>query len=407
MKRRIIWGLVLAISLVVLSGAWFLKNYERVSVPTVEEPQREARRNRFLALERLFERRQRPITTANTVFAIDRLPAEGTLLLDNGRRRQIDARRSDAILDWVSRGGYLIIAAERRAVDDPILKRLGVGWYRPPVPAAKAADPPPAEADADDDPEEEPEEKTEAPKPSLTCPAPDSFDAYIPGIDEGFRVEWGRGGLNASTRPPEWRAGRDKEQNFLLHFTHGAGAITVVADFSPFDNRRLGTFDHAPLLVSLVDRYKPQGPVRLATQLAVPTLWAWLAESAATVLLAAAALLVLWLWKIIPRFGGTLPPSPPDRRALRQHLAAIGRSVWREGGLSYWLDITRQRLFGRMALRRPQLLTLPAEQQQRALAELAGCSHQRIRLALEPGSVHTPEEFSQAIQTLRTLESKL
>ena len=90
-----------------------------------------------------------------------------------------------------------------------------------------------------------------------------------------------------------------------------------------FTNRGIGQYDHADILWALLSAYQPQGTVRLAARLKVPTLWEWLAAEAWMPLASGVVLCVLWLWRIVPRFGGrrslpsrsgaasptTLPPS--------------------------------------------------------------------------------------------------
>ena len=78
--------------------------------------------------------------------------------------------------------------------------------------------------------------------------------------------------------------------------------------------------------------------------------------------LAGALLIALWLWRIIPRFGGTCPSPIDERRDLTQHLSAIGRSVWREGGATHWLTVVRHALNKRLSLRYPDLNRMDASE---------------------------------------------
>ena len=124
-------------------------------------------------------------------------------------------------------------------------------------------------------------------------------------------------------------------------------------------------------------------------------------------LISSALLIVLWLWHIVPRFRGLLAPVQGERRDLLQHLAAIGRSVWREGGLAHWLSVVRQPLQQRLALRHPHLKQMETSRQHAALAEMAQCTSNEIRSALTPGQARTAKEFTRAMQILQSLDHRL
>jgi hypothetical protein len=173
------------------------------------------------------------------------------------------------------------------------------------------------------------------------------------------------------------------------------------------DNRQINQLDHAELIWALLQRYQPQGELRLAARMTVPTLWQWLVESAWMALISAALLIALWLWRIIPRFGGTIATPISERRDLVQHLVAIGRSVWREGGITHWLNVVRQAVHKRLSLRHPYLYRQDASEQRIALAKIAGCKTKDIQTALTSGQALAPDDFTVAMQTLQRLDQRL
>ena len=122
--------------------------------------------------------------------------------------------------------------------------------------------------------------------------------------------------------------------------------------------------------------------------------------------IAAAVLLGLWLWRIVPRFGSTLPEAPPARRELREHLAAIGPHQWRSGALAALLSPAREHFRSRLALRQPTIAVMPVAEQAAALAALCQRPAARIAAALD-GSAETPHAFTDALRMLRNLERDL
>jgi hypothetical protein len=390
MKRTVMWSLVALAVLATLLTLWFLQNFEQVPTSHWEAPQKEALRNPYLALERLFGQLGRPLRRVESPEALDSLPAGGVLILDDNRRRHVNPARAERLLDWVKGGGYLIIAAENVG-DDPLLAKLGLSRYK-------------ASAAQQCKPDETPE--TPAPKPALPkIPAP--IELRLPGSDTSYRLRRPADGLTSSSPAPAWRAGLADERSAVLHYAWGDGQITVLDGLQFLGNRQLANFDHAELIWALLQQYQPQGEIRLASRMEIPTLWQWLIESAWMALISAAFLVLVWLWRIIPRFGGTLATPSAERRDLLQHLSAIGRSVWREGGIAHWLSVVRLAIHQRLSLRHPYLDRQDASAQRIALAKIATCKTNDIRLALTPGLAQTPKDFTTAMQTLQHLDQRL
>jgi len=97
MTRKIVWSLVAVAVLATLVSLWFLQNFEQVMVPMREGPQKEALRNPYLVLERLFSELGRPIKRVQSPRLLDALPANGVLILDSNRRRH--ETRADFVPD--------------------------------------------------------------------------------------------------------------------------------------------------------------------------------------------------------------------------------------------------------------------------------------------------------------------
>jgi hypothetical protein len=395
MKRTVIWSLLAVTVISTLLTLWFLQNFEQAPSSHWEAAQKEARRNPYLALERLFGQLGRPVTRLESPASLDALLAGGVLILDENRRRNVNPERAGRLLDWVQGGGYLIVAAEEVG-DDPLLAKLGVSRYKA-SPAMQC----PAEETV-----EKPAEKTPPAKPGI-AKTPQPIEFRLPGSDTSYRFSRHGNGLTSSTPEPEWRAGLSDQRNAVLHYTWGQGRITVLDGLQFLDNRQIGNLDHAELIWALLQQYQPQGELRLASRMEVPTLWQWLIESAWMVLISAALLIALWLWRIIPRFGGTLATPVTERRDLVQHLAAIGRSVWREGGIAHWLSVVRQAVHQRLSLRHPYLFRQEASEQRIALAKIAGCKTKDIQSALTSGQALAPDDFTLAMQTLQRLDQRL
>jgi hypothetical protein len=109
----------------------------------------------------------------------------------------------------------------------------------------------------------------------------------------------------------------------------------------------VGELDHAELGWRLASAQ----PVLLYLRMRSPPLLDWIQRDAWPVAVAAALLLLLWLARIIPRFGPLEPAEEPPRRSLLEHIVASGRFLWSRGAGASLLEAARERAV-RLARRR-------------------------------------------------------
>jgi len=387
-RSAVLVSLTMAL-LAVLAATWFFHNFEEVTEKERTQPEVEALRNPYLALERFLARMGRPAERRIDARFLDTLSPGGVLILDAGRQGHLMPQRLARLLSWVEGGGHLIAAPER-AGKDPLLERFGVRLAAP----AKVFSGP----------------MVEGADPAHCAPLARQIAVNIPGAARTLYADppYYRG-VQAGKVEPAWAAGAPGQGAQYLHFAHGAGQVTFVAGLAgQFGNRAIGRCDHAEILWALLQAYPSQSnsPVRLMTRLEFPSLWQWLVGSAWAAVLSGLALLLLWLWRVVPRFGAPLPDPEPERRQLREHLVAVGRYVWRSGGLDYWLLVAREAFLARLALRHPALATLPPVEQAEALARLT-----RRPAAMIADALHKPagplSSFTSAMRTLQNLERSL
>ncbi|MEO8718292.1 MAG: DUF4350 domain-containing protein, partial [Burkholderiales bacterium] len=112
-------------ALLVIALAWYLSGFERVPVTERVGYSGEARLRPFFAAERFAARMGLEARELRALPDLDRLPADGVLLLPR-QRQSIEARRAARLVAWAARGGHLIVEAERRGVADPLLAQLRI-----------------------------------------------------------------------------------------------------------------------------------------------------------------------------------------------------------------------------------------------------------------------------------------
>ncbi len=194
----------------------------------------------------------------------------------------------------------------------------------------------------------------------------------------------------------------------ILTVAHGKGLVTAAIDLQFARNRHIGEHDHAELLWHLLTLQPAQEllvfhhPQRLS-------LWGFLVEHAWAALVAAAALVALWLWRIAPRYGTVQPDPPPARRRLLDHLRASGRYFWSRGLRARLAAAARDAALRRVARAYPDFaVATPAEQCTRLIA-LAGLSRADAELLLDAAAGHEPRgaEFMRLVHSAQRVHHSL
>ena len=125
-----------------------------------------------------------------------------------------------------------------------------------------------------------------------------------------------------------------------MSFVQGKGRVTLLPSLRFLRNGTIADLDDAELAWRLSSE---RGPILLYVRLQSAGLLDWIQRDAWPAFAAAALLLVLWLLRIIPRFGPLEPDAAPPRRSLLEHLAASGRFLWSRGASAPLLDAVRER----------------------------------------------------------------
>jgi hypothetical protein len=396
-SRRVVWSGVAAIALVTLGTSWFITHYERETFERRGAPQAEARRNPWLAAERLLAGMGWHVEIAQEAALLDRLPRGGVLILSRDREYHLTPSRSAALFAWVDEGGYLIADAAFVAPSDPVLQAFDVriAPRRPQRPAKT------------DEPDEPP-----LPRGSARVRSEEARSAVgIPGYGRVLRMLPGAP-LYAGDTAPAWRvpgptdrAGNASDE--ILEFDYGRGHVTLINGLWRFQGpNAIEQQDHAEILVALLSTHDGTADVRILTRLTTPNLFQWLARNATAALVSAAVLLLFWLWRIVPRFGVVRPAPVAERRSLVQHLRAMGRFLWRRHAGAALLEAARANLRRRLAQRGVAAADAPLPEACAAVEHALGVPAREVAQALG-ADARTPDQFTAAMATLAALDHRL
>jgi hypothetical protein len=280
--------------------------------------------------------------------------------------------RIGQIVAWVEAGGHLIVEAEPMGTADPLLERFAVKRARA-APAVK-----PLEA---------------------------KLDGRTLQVQLGAPLKLQTGGT------PRLAVSSGKDEIRLASMARGRGAVTAASSLDFARNRFIGEHDHAAFFWELLN-------VTGASELLVfvrperLSLMRFLGEHALPALASAATLLVLWLWRIGPRFGPVAPDLPPARRRLLDHLRASGRFYWSRGLRARLVDAARDAALRRVARAQPDFASAPSAERAARLASLGGLSPAAAaRLLASSDEARASDmrgvEFIRFTQTAQSVHSAL
>jgi hypothetical protein len=358
------------VAVLILGGAWwFFTNFERVPTREWVGFQGEARRNSYLAAERLLARLGLEVRHLKTPGELRELPPNGTLVLPD-RRDSIAPDERRRLLAWVEAGGHLIVEDEDHRRPDPLLDALGVKRRPAPKP--------------------EPEGPVEVRLPH--APAPMTVRMHA---------------LQTLEAPQAEIAVRGEAATHLVHFPRGRGQVTVLNDLAFMRNDAIGAVDHAEFVWQLVRFLPASAAVFVYDNPAKLSLARWLADHAWAALVAAAGLLALWLWHIAPLFGPLAPDPEPARRRLLDHLRASGRFQWSTGGGATLAESAREAALRRVARAQADFAGLGDREREARLVETLGLTAEESRRVLRPASSLASHDFATAMRVFQRIHERL
>jgi hypothetical protein len=372
------WLPALVIALVAaLAALWISQNFELVTERGWSGEQGEAAANPFYAARLLLTRMGAQVQQGSVLEGLDDFPTSGTLFLAD--HEDITPAVAKSLHQWVVEGGRLVVVAQPPAAQvpkgrpqrDPLMHELGVvvtrvgkGYSRGEVEDVTLAD----------------------------------GTVVRAALTHGVTLQSIRGAA-------QWEH-RSDNQVLMLEREEGDGDFIVMSSFVPFQNKSIGSHQHAELLWRLAAPEGVAGPVWLVRRLHSLSLPQWLWQHAPAVLGAAALLLLLSLWRVVPRFGPLIPVSRPDRRSLTEHLAAMGRFYASQRRLGKLIDALRQDALDALAARVPEARTADAAARLQAAAQASGIPARDLAPAFA-ADASTAREFTASVRLLQTFRQRL
>jgi len=396
--------------------ALFFLSCEKRAIEIPRGYRGEAARNSFLAAQRLLERLGTSVESREGLSSFAALPPTDATLIIPTPRRTLTEHRAAELLDWVERGGHLVVVSwqlfdDQNRSPDFVLDPIGVRQYMN-EPAAEAAPDDDAPGGDERAPGESTSPVTEASAADLEAeePEPELARAHFPDratpleveFDPEFRFELDL--VAAQARSFEIA---DANGAHLVTLRRGKGIVTALSDDYFLAQPTIGDWDHAELVYRIAHFGGRDGPVWIVFGDAYPSALTLLWRHGWMVVASALLVLALWLWFASRRFGPLAPDPSLERRELMEHVRAAGRFQWRRGAAAALLAAVRDAVLARLRERHPSFAALmPAEQAER-VAELSGLSSERVLYALAFRNDIEADRFAQDVATLEKIRRSL
>ena len=345
MNKTWLWVSLLLFIILSGGGYYLYQNLEQVDKVRPAISTGEAATNRYYAAQQLMQRLGYPSRRVVDSRELVSLPLNSTLVLtDSTAIDNRDRKNKEALIDWVRRGGHLLVDVSRRDVyrkdDDQdeygptLLASLGITpqrlYIRPCNDACR-------------------KQRQAERRQWRTTPRNADTDAInIEGHKLNVDLEYNAVAFELKAAPlwqvqlPMYAARDDSEDDedseqseagkkeqplvpytVAARFREGKGWVTVM-NTDLFMNREIKDNQNAELFVRLATLPDDKRPVFVAQTSEYPSLPTWLWHNAMAVLLSLLLLTVFVLWRVMLRFGPLLPPLPSDRPGLLAHLRAVG-----------------------------------------------------------------------------------
>jgi hypothetical protein len=306
--RNIVIGLVVVV-LAVLTGIWLARNTHWEDVEVHTPMKGEAATNPFYALQHLSEALGAHTQVRHEIV---NLPSSRGVIVVNFWNWNIIPERRKRLEQWVSDGGRLLVGSNE------VSEQAFVEWSGVKEMPAPGRD-------------QEAPRRTLPKSNSLTCgsltrrltSATDSKEHYSPC---GYELAHGL----LTTRKVTWRLLDRDGHTQAVRIPIGRGSVTVLNEVSPGN---LGVLcGEYGLLFAAATQLHRGDQVTFLTEGGGGSLLGLIWQYGAPVVVLAAVLIALWLWRSGVRFGPLAAATESARRSLAEQIRGTGQFTLRFGG---------------------------------------------------------------------------
>jgi hypothetical protein len=183
--------------------------------------------------------------------------------------------------------------------------------------------------------------------------------------------------------------------------------VTALSNLVFAHNAAIGNADNAEFFWALTGLAGKPEELVIFNRAERASLVHWLREHALPALSGVLALLVLWLWRIAPRFGPLAPDPAVARQSLLDHLRACGRFAWSTGQRAHLTSVAHETALRQIARRHPDFAARDARSRVSWLAGALGIPPHDAELLVQPPQPATHAEFVRLLALFQSVYEKL
>lgn len=377
------WLSSLAILLIGLVCIWFWKNYTRIPYEIDLGFSTQAKRNPFLALEYFAQKNEINFNSRKDFKLFDQQISNEDIIFINNSRVSMSQITQKVMREWVENGGHLVLLAtenydyDRGESRDKFLDELGVRLYR------------------DDDFHQESTDEL------LTKV---KFEDYQQQTEINFFDVYfmGKKYLQDSSGNAYY-VGGNQLSDHILQYELGYGYVTVLSNFSIWDNSRIDKYDHAMFFLQLV---ADVGNVWFVYNRNQPSFLSLIIDKTPYVIISLSLLLLLLLFSRLWRQGVVSADLQPMQREIMQHISAAADFNYRlDHGKNIITSITES-LFKKIDNNIHGFSAKDKSSQLKKLAEFSEKSPKELQLLWQQEN-QNHEEFITKVKLIQNLRKQL
>lgn len=234
-------------------------------------------------------------------------------------------------------------------------------------------------------------------------PSNESF-VQLPHVNRPVQITRSSMGLYSFQAGPK-AIYQDEDASQLRLYQHGKGKIIAMPQ-NIFVGHSLKWNDNAQFLLDCATLNDKAKVFTIVKGLRLATWRELLWQNFYYSLLVLAALILLWSWRGIRRFGLLLPEMELERRALSEHIDASARWAWTTAeGRQQLIEAARKACYETLRRRAPELLRLSEQEMLQAIANHTAMNLADLSQAWQGNAASTPIQFTRQIQLLQQLRA--
>jgi hypothetical protein len=365
----------IVLGVIALCVGGFFAMFKREPATEVSRPSGEAAYNRFYALDRTLSDMGVPVSSSiNLARVLPFLKPGDTVVIgdDIGLIRHDEAVQ---LVSWVQRGGHLVFSPMHYGGNDvPLLQAFNMFGLA--------------------------KDSSACVKLWTNVPVADGYEQrFMPlcGPSLSLRQSF----LDASTVTIKDAHGHVAFASVVDH----EGTVSVINDLDPISGNRLQNYPEQHFAWRLLEPNMGRGRIYLFYELIGTSFWAKLFIVGWPALLASLLLAAGWMMMRSQRLGPLIPAPPAHRRALLEHIQAVGEFLFRRDGGRSLHRLACEAVIARLRRRDPAGAMLKDAELYDWLAQRSKLEPARIESAFRSPANATA--FRTCLTTLARIRSHL